>query len=540
MFVKRCYYVIYENDSGVGNKSNPESVVVEGSDLLIISPSISQLQLGVEENYYHSYSSASENLDSSLLNLESHNLIVDRWGININSDDDKLISRIRRKFSLKIKKCLTKLFLKILNDKSIIVNSSMESTCSWYLVSHEILPIAIKSVEKIMKDQYEEIDKALSMVRVVDIYEYGVSSLHMVRVITNDEKNDLMERAKVSINKRLHGIINFTWRRLAKFPKRRIDRKYRNGISGINLSCKDKKYICSIRRKFSSRIRSRLCDKFNAMISDKHQFSDGSIIGVFTWSKVSKELFPIAKVEVKDILEDEIKELYSVISRARIVVNSETDRFISDDEKFTVLTDLKRIVDRSLMCLCSKSFGEVLSSLGGNFSDSVASVVSDDVGAVYGGVKGGDFRINFYFEDDVSIFRVKKKFYAEIKRCIINKFTEIVCEGRVDLLPWVKVSTKLLPIIKKEIYPIMERKRVEIGSILSKSRASFCKLGGDSIIRRLTYKERCMSLSDIMRKSYRYLLSNFGRLWSTVIDSKKYSDESGVCNFIECISDEDE
>ncbi|WP_092486324.1 hypothetical protein [Candidatus Ichthyocystis hellenicum] len=133
-----------------------------------------------------------------------------RWGLSLHPDDSKFILFISRKFSRKIVDSLCRMFSSMLKSNFVLPSGKVLHKCCWELVSGELYPIIMRSLESIIEDQSVELSKLLSGVRVVDVGS-GDVYFYPVREITNDEKVILMTRARISLDKRLMTSIKSSW-----------------------------------------------------------------------------------------------------------------------------------------------------------------------------------------------------------------------------------------------------------------------------------------------------------------------------------------
>ncbi|WP_092487039.1 hypothetical protein [Candidatus Ichthyocystis hellenicum] len=506
------------------------SHAVKDSDLLCISPSVRDVSSSV--------SSVDVDLNSNLLKGISNRFVVGTWGFNIHPDDDKLFLHIRRKFSIKIKDHLSIMFSNMLKDRYVLSSGKILTDCSWFLVSHELIAIAIKSIVIIMEEQYEELDRVLPKVRIVGIG--GDDSCHAIRKVTDYEIDIIRERAKNFICRRLNYIVRIAWMAVTKAKARtknrvssgcfyseiykNVDNENADSILKFKLRHSDNLSILNARKKFSLSIKSSIYHKFSTMIKNKHKFDNGIVIGKVSWMRLSKELFPIAQDEVKHIIDDEIKELEAIVSRARVMVD-QVDREITSEEKSVVLENIITLIHNSLKYSCRIVWKNVLSSSKFDFSDSCNTGCVADISSSIGIDKGAEevgLKINLYHEDDLAIFNIKRMVSREIGERVGNRFSEIVKDKHkygVGKHRWLNVSKDLLPVAKEEIDPVMERSCMEIKSILLKSRAIFFKPDGVSIVRELTSEEGAAILTTTMKSMYERVICRLGNIWNRIIKS---------------------
>ncbi|CUT17681.1 putative coiled coil protein [Candidatus Ichthyocystis hellenicum] len=479
--------------------------------------------------------------------------VISMWGLNLHASDNKLVSFIRRKFSEKIRHHLTKLFSGMLRRRAELPSGMVLCGSSWTFISSELLPIATKSVESIVEKQYGELDAVLSNARVVNAEERYSSP--RVRKVTDDERKKLMIRAKKLVDKSLITSIRLSWLRVVNKYSTDIGYGYkenskgiygsgREGRWGVKLRYIDNVSILNARRKFSSRIKNIVYYKFSNIVKNEYRLNDGTVIGAWAWFRVAKKLFPIAKDEVKHIIEDKIKELEKIISKARVVVDSKIDRELTAEENRIVLENVMKLVFNSLKILFRKTWEDVISPLRVNYVDIVDTVTSNceidcigelnssSVNVAHGAEAGKvsndyDSVVKLCNEDDLAILNVRNEFSREINRRISNKYSEIINKryrfddgAIVGVFSWRKMSKRILPIIEKEIFPIVENEREKISGMLLKSRVDISSpdcLGATRIRRELTSEERSIVLETVMSSVYKQVMSNFARLWNRII-----------------------
>lgn len=460
--------------------------------------------------------------------------IFSMWGVNLHHDDNRIIFFIKKKFSLRLGYHLRKFFSCMLFNGDVILPSGKAINNSpWSIISNEVLPIAMKSVESIVEEQNKELEKFLSNARIVDVDKDNFSSC-VTRKITDNEKSDLMIHAKEFTRKRLIKSIRILWADV--FNNASIGTGYgyketyncvygigTRGSWGVKLRYRDNIAVLNARREFSSRIRAIVYHKYSDMAKNKHEFDDGTSIDIVGWVKVSKRLIPIAKCEVKHIIDEERKVLEEIVSMARVVVGSGVDREIMSGEKSIVLENIMKLVSISLKTLFRRVWYDVVYSLGD------VSVVRHSVEfAGYNVGCVGSSKVKLCYEDDRSILNIRKEFSSEFYRYVSNKFSKIIEQQYklddgtpIGMYPWRKISKKLLPIVKREIKPIMENERMRINDVLLKSRVDISLRTNDSretkVTRELTSDERFAVLEIIMKSVYKNATTNLGQLWNRIV-----------------------
>ncbi|CUT17672.1 MULTISPECIES: hypothetical protein [Candidatus Ichthyocystis] len=480
--------------------------------------------------------------------------IIDMWGLNIHPNDNKLILATRKKFSIKIRDNIHRLFYGMLNDKFVLPNGKVISKCPWSLVANELFPIAMESVRMIMEEQYKELDKILSKVRIVDNSGNNFSN-YDARDVTSYEKDNLMARAKSFIHRRLVNSIRLSWIDVSKTHKPYYHKEMseciykgedKDGSFVFKLRCDDALNIMYLRRKFSSKIRSAIYEKFTEIINHKRDFINGSDIGRFDWHVVSKELFPIAKEEIKYIFEDEVIALKEIISESRVLVDSGVDRELTSYEKSIVLKNIIKLVNAALKNLCRGVWEDVTSSSRGDSIDikkrEVTATrnnhcfgeVSSPSASVSRGMEIDDeddiSKLVIYHEDDRALYKAKKSISFEINRCVCVKFSNMLRgnyrfeDGTTisNLFSWKDISKKMMPFAKEEINIVLEKKRIKINDLLLRSRVDVSPPNSSittRITREITSNERSSVVKNIMKSVFKQVVHNLGRVWSRVINS---------------------
>ncbi|WP_176695792.1 hypothetical protein, partial [Candidatus Ichthyocystis sparus] len=475
--------------------------------------------------------------------------IIDRWGINIYPDDDKLILFMRKRFSTEIRGHFRRLFSSMLEKETVLPSGSVLRKCCWYLVFTELHSIAIKSVKPIIENEYLELDRVLSKTRIMDVDRNKGSSCTL-RVVTNDEKSDLMERARIFIDKRLIVSTKLSLMDVINTPMSGYEEKYecvnkRHILNdwGVAVRYEDNCSILNIRRKFSSKIRSVAYHRFHKIIKDKYRFEDGYTIAKLDWIMVSDKVFPIILDEIKYIIERESIEAEGVVSKARIIVDHGIDRETTNEEKSVLLKNIMKFMDKKLECLLAKVWRNVIASLenndGGNrdFTEtkscdvvncnrevSVASPNVSDIVKLDSNSAECKFSAKLRGENIREILKVKKKFSSEMNKCVSDKFCKLIeykCtldDGTViDKYPWKIISKKMIPIAKKEIEPIIEMERVKIREILLRSLIIIHGMDGHTRTRELTSDEVLSTLEEIMSSVYKNAVYKFSIIWGVVV-----------------------
>ncbi|CUT17679.1 MULTISPECIES: hypothetical protein [Candidatus Ichthyocystis] len=473
----------------------------------------------------------------SLMSAGLKDKVVNSWGLNVHPDDSKLILFIRRKFSIQLIDHITKLFCGMLRSKTILPSGVILRDSSWTLISNELSAIALKSVEHITKRQHEELDIALSKSRIVEINEDGLSCA--IRNVTDVEKKDLMDSIKKFMDRRLRESIRLSWVRMVSKYSSDIGYGYREkskcitgsgreGSWGVKLRYSDNIAILNTRKKFSSKIKDIIHDKFTSMLKNRYKFDDGTFIGIFAWPKVSKKLISIAKNEIEPILADQREELEKVISRARVVIGS-FDREVTCEENSIILENITNLVCGSLKKLFRKIWNGIITLLKVDFvgkgNSSPVNIV--DISEVDVNNRDDSLIVRLCYEDDLAISNIKRKISSKIYDCIGNKFSKIIKSNHqfgdnitISTCYWKKISKIILPIAKEQIGPLLEKERIKISDLLLESHADISSFGDHSesrVLRDLTFYERSIIMEGAIKSIRKNVFSNLGRIWNRII-----------------------
>ncbi|WP_092486308.1 hypothetical protein [Candidatus Ichthyocystis hellenicum] len=496
--------------------------------------------------------------------------VVNIWGVNLHPDDSDLILSVRKKYSDKIMGFIRKLFSNMLENNDVLPNGRSLSNCSWPLVSSELCPIAMESIKPILEEQYVELHEELVKVRVVD-FDRDNMLPSIIRKVTDSEIGYLMIRANAFIDKGLNYSFRLAWLDVIRDSK--ISKSYgaskviegggykelSKGIPErdkkvkleVRLRYSDSTAILNTRKRYSSKIRCKIHDKFTWMIKNKYILDDGTIVGRFSWLTLSKKLTPIAQNEVRGILSDERNVLEEIISRSRVVLDYEVDREITAEEKFIVLERTMKLVYKELKNFLGKIWLDVITfsvidsdDIGFNVKTKSFAHM-DFIGEVcsFSGYKNYNLGVNICYEDDCAIFNVRRRFSSKFYKCVRSKFFEMLKskyefdDGTIiDTSPWKVISKKLLPIAKKEIEPILEDERKKINDILFKLRTVVPASDNCSTItRKLTFDERSRLMNNIMKSVCRQSLNLFRKIWEKIIKlpAEKYLELQDGCNTVD-------
>ncbi|WP_092483974.1 hypothetical protein [Candidatus Ichthyocystis hellenicum] len=496
-------------------------------------------------------------------NREDEGNIIKKVGLNIHPYYYSNIFHLKKSFLDNVKENLVDLFSSMLEREFVFKSGKVFSKCVWRDVYSELLPIAMESLEPIIDDTCEEIEKILSETYILDVCDDD--SYRVARKITDDEKVYAVKYVKeFVIYKKLRSNIRMLWSSVVKYPKYNVDMGYRcrgtdasgddsviGGSWGVKLRYVDNVSILNIRRNFSSKIRSCVGNRFREMLKNNHKFEDHTIIDKSPWIKLSKKLIPIARDEIKDIIEEERKEIELVLSDSRVIVGKDFDRELTDEEKDDISESIIRLVIKqsnyvfrklweNIIDSSEEDFGNVMPSaeLDVNYEGTISSAyykngyhISDFFTIVTNDKKGTclNFSAKLHHEDAHAISVIKSNFSRMIGHCISSKLRGMVMneykfdDGTViGLLPWKEVSKKLSPVIEKEIEPIIEDEQLRINEVLLQSRLIvYSSNGCFESFRRVTPAESAVLLEEIFRIAYRKIRQNFRKSWESVVRSLK-------------------
>ncbi|WP_092486294.1 hypothetical protein [Candidatus Ichthyocystis hellenicum] len=164
--------------------------------------------------------------------------------INIYHEDNRTISKVKRKFSSMIVKCIRDKYCKMINEGHEFKDRTIVSgRCAWIDISKNMLPIVREKVEPILEEERAEISDVLSRSRVEVLAPNGFS---IVRDISSKERFFFLEKFMKSVRRQTVDKYSKLWARIVKFQRTKVtcgdyeyDRKVGNSVSG---SSYDKSY----------------------------------------------------------------------------------------------------------------------------------------------------------------------------------------------------------------------------------------------------------------------------------------------------------
>ncbi|WP_092483983.1 hypothetical protein [Candidatus Ichthyocystis hellenicum] len=383
--------------------------------------------------------------------------VVSRWGLNIHPDDENEILFMRRKFSNDIRVYVWGMFSYMLGRKYALPDGSVLSERPWCAVSCYLLPIALRSIDPILKRQYLELDNILSKSRVVIVSADDCSSC-VFRRVTDAEINGLRIIAKKRIEKELRKSISRSW--LCALGTARSNIGYSavelfTGMSlGANIRHKDNVDLLNIRNGFLSKIGKVVYGIFCEALNDENIIEKYGVIDIRSWSEVSSILLPIARKGIKSILDSEHRFMEDILSRAHVVVDCIRDRKITDEEKLVVLENVKRLVNIESMSLIRSVWSNLVGEpeqkyLGLNVRTEddgylYANCVEDVSSTVMVGKSIPDKFVKFgslYLDKDyVKTIEVKIKNNVDVTRKAISNITNRVDKGSYPAVSFYEIE----------------------------------------------------------------------------------------------------
>ncbi|WP_092486298.1 hypothetical protein [Candidatus Ichthyocystis hellenicum] len=289
---------------------------------------------------------------------------------------------------------------------------------------------------------------------------------------------------------------------------------------GIRLHPRDNCMIASIIRKFTDKSRRIVSSKFCAMLKERYKFSDGTVISMVDWDKISKNLFPIAQETVRPIVEMERVELSRFLSDVRVLLENDSvlecysyvTREATPEERdgilkvFTdhthhknrrlfsriwanLISSSKNIISKDVDVGLGKYKEEIIFatspqsvttlsssvSLVNTSSSTISSFPADFLG------KGGKiisvWGLNIHPDDDKIILFIRRKFARDISVHFRKLFSNMLERGVV--LPsgkvlsecsWGDISCELLPVAIESVEQIFKECYLELDIVLSKLR----------------------------------------------------------------------
>ncbi|WP_175330308.1 hypothetical protein, partial [Candidatus Ichthyocystis hellenicum] len=321
----------------------------------------------------------SESCDSSL-GIELNRFVANIRGVNIHPDDNMIILRVRKKFSVKIECHLRKLFTDTIRGKSILPiakdNDTVIGKLDWTSVSKELFPIVKRETNHIIENETKELEEVISKSRSRVLVDFGV-----YRELTDQEKIVSLKTVMDLVHTSLRNLCRKVWSDLisssrvmvdcsdvgdhvvANDSQEKISSSSANVVDPMSLDSGDKcdilkficyeddRAICRVKRNISSDINRCIFSMFSNLLEDKYKFSDGTVIGMCSWKSVSKRILPIAKEEISTILEKERIKINGILLKSRVDVSPpgssatiRMTRLIKSEERFTIMNDIIRSI----------------------------------------------------------------------------------------------------------------------------------------------------------------------------------------------------
>ncbi|CUT17666.1 putative membrane protein [Candidatus Ichthyocystis hellenicum] len=141
---------------------------------------------------------------------------------------------IRRNFSEKIRDHIHRLLHSIFEGEITLSGGKFVSDSHWSMVSGELYRVALKSSESFVNSECVELEIFLSKSRMVDLCKNDVSSF-IFRKVSDDEKNNIIKRAKVLMYRWLRICVREIWINLsaASVSKNSMDESELRLVSSV-------------------------------------------------------------------------------------------------------------------------------------------------------------------------------------------------------------------------------------------------------------------------------------------------------------------
>ncbi|CUT17664.1 MULTISPECIES: hypothetical protein [Candidatus Ichthyocystis] len=440
-----------------------------------------------------------------------------KFGLNLYPQDYHSISVVRKKFSGYVRDSLCSSFSGMLRSRATLPGGGVVEECSWRKISIGLYPVAKEFVDSIINDEYTQLDVVVSELCIVDFSDdNGFCS---VRESTSEEKTHVMECVKRIVNKDLRFCARSAWVDASKivFSRSKCVECGKDDF-GVILRGSDNSSILKTRRKFSRNILSVVGAKFREMLRNGYKFEDDTVLGKFSWFRVSRKLLPVAQEEVKHILYAQRVELKRIISESRAVANNKIDRELTVEEKSSVFNKIMKLVDVEARYSFRKVWSDILKSFL-HESDGSARC-SNDI------VVDGKFENNLHYEDDAAILNIRRRFSSDMSDLVRKKFCEIISSGYVvsdgrtiDNYSWPEISKVISPVVKELVRPLLEKEREKIYEVLMKARVVVSTPGiYSSATRKLTSSEREVIFGKIMATVRKRCTSLFSNVWRGLVN----------------------
>ncbi|CUT17703.1 MULTISPECIES: hypothetical protein [Candidatus Ichthyocystis] len=494
--------------------------------------------------------------------------VKDKWGVCLHPRCSHGILSIRRKFSAALKEIVKSKFCSMINDGYKVSGISSISKFTWNEVSKDMFPIIQEEIRPVVFKEREELSVLLSKARIVVDNDKFDGSYSGTREATSEEIVNVLRIAVYNMNVQTKSLIRAVWSNVTKVSRevdssagsvmsskqeefvnvesysesslsgKDVDLSAQYGSSavssklvyaslvikgdrifnrwGLNVHPDDVDVILFIRTKFSKKIKDLVRIFFSSIPNEKSKLKRNNVFDDYKWSDISGELYPIVLEHIDPIIKEEYSELEEFLSKARVVVVGRGDtsscviRSVTNDEKDNLMKRAVAIIHKELRSSVRSVWAAMNKiskfNFGGDFKDGEVEK------SIYCGIR-------LRYEDSMDIVNIKRRFLFDIKGCIVNIFSELT---KTNKFPWRYVSKDVIPTIKKEFYPIMEKEREELDLVLLKSRAvvgdsEYDKLPEAAKYREITYGERSEIVEFIMACVYKKAIDVAGRVWRGMI-----------------------
>ncbi|WP_092483971.1 hypothetical protein [Candidatus Ichthyocystis hellenicum] len=282
--------------------------------------------------------------------------------INLRLSDNYDISYVKSTFLSKIARTIYDKFRSMLNNNHRFEDGDVLCKFSWMRVYRKLFPVAEEEVRPIFEDEEKEIKKVLSGALVVlDSGDY--------RKLTCLEERVILKSIMNNVAKLLRSICKKIWKSIVSCPSDdsdfggcmgsvRVRYKGEDIISGCDVSLpklslyyEDERLVLNLRRVFAREVRVCIWNKFFEMLKCGYTFDDHTVIDRSPWRKMSKKLLPIAKEEVRPIIERERAKINEILLESRVVISVVSDRssatrLLSFSERVKVLERIMKSVNK--------------------------------------------------------------------------------------------------------------------------------------------------------------------------------------------------
>lgn len=507
-----------------------------------------------------------------------------KWGVRLYPEDNYEILSIRRRFEAKFARIIRNKFSAMLKEGYKFSDDTIIDFVCWDKISDNLFPVAQEMVKNLVDRECLELSRFLLNVRILGKNNIFDGSCLISRNATVEERDRIFRGSVAYIHKRNKELFGKIWNSLiseaednntkqidhfdgllksdsddncvdsmpassvnddvplsAAAPT--IDDEASLAVSlqslgkvdsvintwGLNIHPVDCRFILSIRKKFSNKVRNHLIELFSSMLENRAVLPSGRVLGSCSWASISSELSQVAIKSTESIVENQYVELGKFLSKARVVDVDKSDssscvvRVVTDDEKRSLMVRARKLVDKRLSDSFRFSWMYVVCR---NSADTLDDYEGDCQNENLINVNGGSV-IVLRYSDNIDILNTRKKYTNEIKSVAYDKFKEMMSsrykfdDGTViGKIGWHVASKKILPIINDEVKNIFENERIELGNILSVASV----VVSDGTHRSITSEERSIVLRNVMKRVYISSKVLYRRVWNIVIELPEFED----------------